>query len=699
MNAPLKVYLGDLTYDTLSVSANSFPLNIGYICSYCVGRFGSRVQFKLFKYINDLETAIRVSPPDILGLSNYCWNRNVGLEMFKILHKRNPNAVACWGGPNFPIDKKSQEEWLNKFSEVDVYIPGEAEVGFSKIVESMLEMQCDFRHEIAKMIIPGCIVRGLDGKLNYSNPMGRINNLDEIPSPYLTGIFDEFFDGKLLPLIQTNRGCPFSCTYCVVGSNLFKKVNKFSVKRVSDEVEYIAKHVPKKIHFLNITDSNFGMIPQDLEICNAIHNIREKYGYPEYIGASTGKNSRINIISAIKRLNGSLALVIALQSMDKQVLINIKRENISVERMMELAPIIKQCGLRTKAELILGLPGDNYQSHMNSLKTLLDAGMDEILVFTCMLLPGSELCTPEGRSKWNFITKFRVIPRNFGILANGKKVIEIEECAVGSDLMTFEEYVELRLFIFMVYATNREIVYEPILYFLKEQGIVLFQLFTSMLKRREEADAALKEVFDKFKQATTNELWDSSEELMAHYQDENEFNKLLNGTEGINVLYSYHTLVTTRYMVEWTEYVCKIALDLLTEKKDFNEEINNQFTEIANYCRGLSHNPLGHDRKFTNPEFDFWYDVKGWLNAKIESSAKQQLNEYKMPSRKRIAFRHTKQQFDFVQDLLTGYHETVDGISKALFTASHIIPARMLWRQPFLASEADAELPIQNFSS
>ena len=56
--------------------------------------------------------------------------------------------------------------------------------------------------------------------------MDRIKSLDEIPSPYLTGILDEFFDGRLVPMIQTNRGCPFSCTFCVDGS---ASVNKESI--------------------------------------------------------------------------------------------------------------------------------------------------------------------------------------------------------------------------------------------------------------------------------------------------------------------------------------------------------------------------------------------------------------------------------------------------------------------------------------
>ncbi|MDD5585166.1 MAG: B12-binding domain-containing radical SAM protein, partial [Candidatus Omnitrophica bacterium] len=591
MREPLKIYLGDLTYDTVAISANAFPLNIGYIGSFCIARFGHDIEVTLFKYIRDLEEAIAKLPPDILGLSNYCWNQNLGMEMFKILHKVNHQALTVWGGPNFPKDKFSQEKWLGRFSEADIYVPLEAEVGFSNIVGCALKIKSakNVRQALLTKAVDGCIIRGLDGKFNYGGSVKRIENLDEIPSPYLNGILDKFFDGKLLPIIQTNRGCPFSCTYCVDGSEQVKKTNRFSVERVTAEIEYIAKRAHKKTHYLAIADLNFGMLPRDLQICDALYNVQRKYKYPLYIGASTGKNSKENIINAIKRLKGSLELMIAVQSMDEQVLKNINRENISVERLMELAPIIKESGLKTKAEVILGLPGDTYESHMNSLKALVDAEMDEILVFTCMLLPGSELFVPEERKKWNFKTKHRILPRDFAKLNNGKIVIETEECVVGSDTMTFDEYVELRLFNFIIYATNREIVYEPVFKFLKEQNIEIFKLFYRMLKGTDKASTRVRDILNKFKSATINELWDSREEIVEHYQNESEYKKLLNGEEGINVLYHYQALITAKYMGEWTRFVCRISLELLKEKEQFDKELNSQFLDVVHYCLGLSH--------------------------------------------------------------------------------------------------------------
>ena len=35
MSKPVKIFLGDLTYNTVSLATDAFPLNVGFIASYC----------------------------------------------------------------------------------------------------------------------------------------------------------------------------------------------------------------------------------------------------------------------------------------------------------------------------------------------------------------------------------------------------------------------------------------------------------------------------------------------------------------------------------------------------------------------------------------------------------------------------------------------------------------------------------------
>jgi len=677
---PLKIYLGDLTYDTVTLATESMPLNIGYVAAYCIKQFGKNVDITLFKYINELDKAIHESPPDILGLSNYCWSKNVSYEMFRMLLEKNSHALTVWGGPNFPIDLPSQEKFMSKYSLVDVYVPVDGEVGFSNIIEQSLAANSkeEIKSKVLSKPIDGCITRNLEGRLQYTIPIIRIKKLDEIPSPYATGLLDEFFDGKLTPMMQTNRGCPFKCTFCADGKDEVNQVTSFSTPRVKEELDYIVQHIQPGTHNMIFSDLNFGMFPRDQETANYIAELQKKYDYPHFIYVSTGKNQKEKIINAIKILKDSLRLWMSVQSLDQGVLANIKRDNISVDTMLQLYPAIKEAGLLTRSEVILGLPGETHDQHLQTLRDLVRARMDEIQVHTLMLLDGSEMGTPTEREKWKLKSKFRILQRDFAELSNGKKVMEIEEVVVSSEHMTFEEYVELRILSFVIYVTNRGIVYDPITKLLRENNIDIFDFFYQIMKQVDTAPQTVRNVFRRFREATINELWDSPEDIIENYQKNSEYQKLLNGEAGINVMYHFLAEVIAYCMGEWTNYILEIAYQMLKESEKFGKEMESQFHTVSNYCKGIAHNTLGHDRMQTNPEFEFKYDIIKWMNDSHELP----LSNFKLSKPYRIIFQLTEEQYQSIQDTLNMYGETTVGRSKAL----RMISSTNLWRRPIITA-------------
>ena len=671
MKKKLRIYLGDLTYDTVGLSTEVFPLNIGYIASFCKQNFGDKVEISLFKYIEKLETAIENNPPDILGLSNYAWCHRIGLEMFRIAKEKNLNIITVWGGPNFPRDIISQEKFMKKHTNVDFYVPVDGETGFSNIVEKCLELKELIFENVLSSPIEGCLSRDKNNKLQYSNPVIRIKNLDEIQSPYTSGILDEFFDGRLSPMIQTNRGCPFSCTFCTDGSDLVKQVNKFSIKRIESDLEYISKKVPKNIRSMTISDLNFGMYARDLEICEIIAKFQKKYDYPKIIQTTTGKNQKEKIIKSVKHLNGALRLMMSVQSMDEQVLDNIKRSNISVDHILDLAPEIEKEGLSTTAEVILGLPGESYESHIKTLKELVRADINYVRAYTLMLIDGSEMNTPEQRKKWGFKTKFRILPKDFVKLKNNKTIIETEEVVIATNTLSFEEYVELRLLAFIMFVTNIGLVFDPLFNFLKEKNIGVFDLFYECLKEKNSAPNEIIEVFNKFTKSTIEELWDSSEDIQNNFQSEENYQKLLNGEEGINVLQHYQAMVIFDNMSKWTKFTLKIAKSLLIKNNEFSKDTQDQFTDVANYCKGLSFEPLNRNRENKIPEFTFNYNITKWLKSK------ENLEKFKEPMFK-IKFSFSENQFKLVEDALNLCGDTMVGKSRIF----RWIQPDNIWRIP-----------------
>ena len=677
---PLKIYLGDLTYTTVTLATEAFPLNVGFIASYCKKLFGDAVEITLFKYIEDIDKAVNESPPDILGLSNYCWSHSVSYEIFKMCKKSNPNVITVWGGPNFPIDFPSQKKFMKQYPEVDVYVPTEGETGFSNIVSLILKLASleNASESIQKNPIEGCISRDDNGEIHYSIPTIRISSLNEIPSPYQNGMMDKFFDGKLTPMLQTNRGCPFHCTFCTDGRDETNKINHFSIERVQSDIEYIAEHTPKNTHSLHISDLNFGMYPRDLEICESLAKIQQKFNYPKYIKCTTGKNQKDKIINAIKKLNNSLRVTMSVQSLDPDVLHNIRRDNISVDHMLALYPALKEANLQTTSEVILGLPGETFENHIQTLRDLVKARMDEIVVHTCMLLDGSEMGLPEERKKWEMKTKFRVLQRDFAELSNGKKVIEYEEVVVGSKTMTFEEYIELRVLAFIIFVTNQGIVFDTIQKLLREQEIDVFELYYGMLTSRNESSENTQNVIEQFKNDTIDELWDSPKELLENFQKDSEYKKLLDGEAGTNVIYHYKAVVISELMSDWTEHVIKSAHKLIQNSNNYNEDLEKQFESVANYCRGLSHNVLGQDRLETIPQYDFEYNIPTWLSPKNNLK----LNNFKLEKKLKVSFEIDDEQYKMVQDNIDVYGHSRIGKSKTL----KMLPNQKLWRRPLITS-------------
>ena len=677
---PLKIYLLDLTYTTITLSTEAFPLNVGYIAAYTKELFGPNVEITLFKYIHDVERELKKSPPDILGASNYCWNHGIGREISNIFSKLNPNGIVVWGGPNFPVDLPSQEKFFREHPNVDVYVSVEGEIGFTNVVEKALEAKShkEIRTKVLSKPIDGCITRSTNGKLQYTIPEIRIKKLDEIPSPYLTGLMDKFFDGKLCPTIQTNRGCPFHCTFCTDGRGSVDRVNNFSLDRVAAEIDYIATHVTWNKAQLLISDLNFGMFPKDTEICDYIAESKKKYGYPNIVHTTTGKNKKDRIISNIEKLKGSIKMDMAVQSLTPEVLKNVRRDNISTDDLIAIGPAIKKTGLTMNSDIIMGLPGETFETTLQTVKEIIHADVDEVQLWTLMMLDGSELNVPKEREKWNIKTKYRIIPRDFVKLSNGKVVLEIEEVGISTSTLSFKEYVDLRLLALVVKVTKTGLVFDPILKFLREQNLDVYDLVYNMTYRNSHASENIKKLFDRFRKSTIGELWDSPEEIERNYQDDAEYQKLLDGVVGQNLVLYYHTIILTRYISDWTEYILDAAKKLIMDKKKvFDGELEEQFVAVANYCRGVGHNVLGKDRMQTNPEFDYNYDIANWLKKDTT------LNNFKLKKDAKVVFKLTDKQFEHIEQLIKIYGYSDSGLCKLV---SYTYTTQ-LWRSPVLNEE------------
>ncbi|MGA8151691.1 MAG: radical SAM protein [Terriglobales bacterium] len=679
---PLSIYLGDLTYTTLSLATDAFPLNIGFIAAYADKTFGNEIDVRLFKYVEDLEHAIYEKPPDILGLSNYPWNFNLGLEFFGMTRAISPRTICVMGGPNIPLEDEPRSQFIRRNPLIDFYAYLEGEEAFAALVARALETGAD-RDKMKSAPINGFIHRMSDMEVMKGAMLARRRDLDEIPSPYLTGLMDPFFDGKLSPMMETNRGCPFSCTFCHEGNQLISKVNHFSIERVKAELDYIAAAVhkaPNLVSNLMFADPNFAMYERDYQIVEHIEKIQQTHNWPRSIFASTGKNKKERIAKALRKLNGSMSMWMSVQSMDPFVLEEIKRDNISTSQMMALASVYQELGLPTLSELILGLPGDSYERHVKSLSEVMEAGIDVIDTYTCMLLNGTELNSVFSRATHKIGSHFRILPRDFARLRNGRIAVEIEEVVTSTSTMPFEDYVEARKLHLMVAVVYNGGGFSPLLRLLRQKKVLIIELLQRLVARMASAPVAIQTIFNSFVRLTREELWDSEEDLRAYVRSGNNYDKLINGEIGINLIQT-HSAMSLAVMDDWVKYVFEIAKAMLGDDIHTDLESSTIFADIQAFCEGRTHNLWGSDRNEDSPRISLHYDIVGWMRSPISTP----VSEFRFSSPATYQFGFSQAKKEEMAALIQRYGTTNTGIGRIIIQMGR----NRIWREPLTVPQPD----------
>ncbi len=560
------VFLADLRYNYLGVLANDcMPLGVAYMKAV-MDRDLPEVSSRLFAYPDRLLDAIEHDPPDVLMLSNYQWNENLSFHVAKLAKRRKPDMFVVMGGPNVPIEDERRVEYFNQHPEIDLYVLGEGDYLAAEALRHYLDAGRDLR-KLGLREIPSCLYRAADGSAILQKMWPRKAEIPEIPSPFLTGIQDEFFDGALAPMIETNRGCPFTCTFCVQGTSWYTKVHNFSIERIKEEITYIARKIRDRspsMGTLRIADSNFGMFERDVEISEHIGKMQRDFGWPNYIDATTGKNRADRIVRSVEKVGGALVVYQAVQSLDETVLKNVKRSTIKLEAYEQLLMYIRGRGLRSNSDLILGLPGETLESHVSSIHKLLDGGASQVTNFQLLLLKGSELETNESRQSFKFTTKFRIGPKNFGVYG-GEKVMDMEEVVVETDTLTFEDYLQSRKFALVSAAYWRDNLLENILLFMQGFGVRRSQWLDRVLALMEADEGAIRAYMDEFIDETRHELYPTPEALIEAYSREEAFPRLLGGEIGDNLMHKYRAIASFHLWPEISKLGARAALELIEE--------------------------------------------------------------------------------------------------------------------------------------
>lgn len=386
--APTPIYCVHFVRDYL-------PVSLGMIMAYArtrldPGRFDLSARF--VSSMDDLERQLASAGPGVFLFSNYIWNVDAHLAASEWVKRRSPRSVTVHGGPSVPSYPGACETFLRTHRHVDFGVVGEGEKTAAELLGHLADTDAPPHH------VHG--LRFLDGETFVQTPeRQRSTNLDEFPSPYLAGIFDEVHAHAIYAVLETNRGCPYSCTFCDWGSAIQQKVQHFSIERVEAEIRWICDH---RMRDINVADANFGMFARDVDICRMVCDAKKRTGAPERLIVNYAKSTHKHMVEIVEMM-ASAGLVasgtISIQSRDPATLTAIRRRNIRTSEYDKLETEFSKRQLPLDSQLMLGLPGGTLESFKNDLRYYFFREVN-VRVFNTVLLVNSPMADPAYRAAY-----------------------------------------------------------------------------------------------------------------------------------------------------------------------------------------------------------------------------------------------------------------------------------------------------------
>jgi len=309
--------------------------------------------------------------PDVVAFSVVCWNARAVFEAVRIISAARPQTLIILGGPEVgPI----AETVLSEQSGVSAIVRGEGEVTFTELLVAHLKSADLTRVEGVTARREGGIVSAPDRRL--------ITDLDEIPSPYLSGVLEPI-EGSTY--IEGYRGCPHSCAYCFEGKG-YGRVRRFSDERVAAEIEAIVSAGVRTFSFI---DPVFNLTPERLKWLSAtlaphaargvrLHTVEvdiERIGAEE---AALLVRAGVVSVETGPQSVGELALAACHRSFDP-------------DAFVRGVHACRAAGISVESDLIVGLPGDTAEDVIAAIEFATAADPGIVQISTLHVLPGTEL--------------------------------------------------------------------------------------------------------------------------------------------------------------------------------------------------------------------------------------------------------------------------------------------------------------------
>lgn len=307
--------------------------------------------------------------PDVVGFSVFLWSFPFFLEVAAQVKADDPRRLIVFGGPSARPVMLNHLPHRQRAAAVDLLVINEGEATFVDIVALADRSAAELSR------LPGLAVAIDEGwRETMARPLGDLNLL---PSPYEM----ELIPPGGLGILQTYRGCPFTCSFCEWGT-LESPKRVRSVESLGDEFNAMARLGLGAALLadagLNLNNGAF------LNLRSAVEETGFLAGrglicevYP-----ATVRQDHLDFLRAI----GNPFVGVGLQSFDTAVLAQVERKYDEARFEQTLGALGEVASVAV--EVIMGLPGDtpeNFRRNFARARRLPCA----LRVYYCVVLPSA----------------------------------------------------------------------------------------------------------------------------------------------------------------------------------------------------------------------------------------------------------------------------------------------------------------------